>query len=271
MSDPHLETIHVDHRDGVATITLDRPARKNAVNALMWDELLTTFRALGGDADARVVVITGAGGEFCSGADLTPGQPGPTTWPACATWATCASRCTACPSRRSPGSTGSPPVPGSTSRSACDLIVASRRARFSEIFARRGLSIDFGGSWLLPRLVGLQKAKELALFADIIDAAEAERLGLVNRVVDVEDLDAVVGEWASRLAAGPPIALSLTKRMLNDSFDRTLEEAVEDEARVAGRELRERRHRRGRHRVLREAGTALPGTAEPPVVGVGLS
>ena len=109
--------------------------------------------------------------------------------------------------------------------------MASRRARFSEIFARRGLSIDFGGSWLLPRIVGLQKAKELALFADIIDAAEAERLGLVNRVVDVEDLDAVVGEWASRLAAGPPIALSLTKRMLNDSFDRTLEEAVEDEAR----------------------------------------
>ena len=78
VSDPHLETIHVDHREGVATITLDRPARKNAVNALMWDELLIAFRALGGDADARVVVITGAGGEFCSGADLTPGQPGPT-------------------------------------------------------------------------------------------------------------------------------------------------------------------------------------------------
>jgi len=231
VSDPHLETIHVDRREGVATITLDRPARKNAVNALMWDELLIAFRALGGDADARVVVITGAGGEFCSGADLTPGQPGPSNL---AGMRHVGDVCLAL--HRLPQPTiarvdGVAAGAGINLALACDLVVASRRARFSEIFARRGLSIDFGGSWLLPRLVGLQKAKELALFADIIDAAEAERLGLVNRVVDVEHLDAVVGEWASRLAAGPPIALSLTKRMLNDSFDRTLEEAVEDEAR----------------------------------------
>ena len=79
----------------------------------------------------------------------------------------------------------------------CDLVVASTNARFSEIFARRGLSIDFGGSWVLPRRVGLHRAKELALLADIIDATEAERIGLVNRVVDDAELDAFVDDWAT--------------------------------------------------------------------------
>ena len=83
---------------------------------------------------------------------------------------------------------------------------SSRRdeARFSEIFARRGLSIDFGGSWVLPRLVGLHKAKELALFADIISAKEAAEIGIVNRVVPAAEIDAFVDDWAGRLAAGPP-------------------------------------------------------------------
>ena len=111
----------------------------------------------------------------------------------------------------------------------CDLVVASENARFSEIFARRGLSIDFGGSWLLPRRVGLHKAKELALFADIINAADAERLGLVNRVVPDVELDGFVDEWAKRLAAMPPIAIAQTKRMLNNSMNVTLEEALDDE------------------------------------------
>jgi 2-(1,2-epoxy-1,2-dihydrophenyl)acetyl-CoA isomerase len=111
----------------------------------------------------------------------------------------------------------------------CDLVVAANTARFSEIFARRGLSVDYGGTWVLPRLVGIHRAKELALFADIIDAAEAERIGLVNRVVDDAELDAFVDDWARRLAAGPPIALAMTKRMLNNSMHVTLEEALDDE------------------------------------------
>ena len=90
----------------------------------------------------------------------------------------------------------------------CDLIVASTEARFSEIFARRGLSVDFGGSWVLPRLIGMHRAKELVFLADIIDAAEAERLGLVNKVVAPGELDAAVADWAGRLADGPPIALA---------------------------------------------------------------
>jgi 2-(1,2-epoxy-1,2-dihydrophenyl)acetyl-CoA isomerase len=113
----------------------------------------------------------------------------------------------------------------------CDLVVASDRSRFSEIFARRGLSLDGGGSWLLPRLVGLHRAKELALFADVIPAEEALRLGVINRVVPADELDKVVGEWAARLASGPPIALAMTKRMLNRSFEQSFEQALDDEAR----------------------------------------
>jgi 2-(1,2-epoxy-1,2-dihydrophenyl)acetyl-CoA isomerase len=114
----------------------------------------------------------------------------------------------------------------------CDLIVASPESRFSEIFARRGLSVDFGGSWVLPRLVGLHKAKELALLADIISAKEAEAMGLVNRIVPSGDIDAFVDDWAGRLAAGPPIALAQTKRLLNNYAEVTLEQAVEDEGRA---------------------------------------
>ena len=109
----------------------------------------------------------------------------------------------------------------------CDLIVASDRARFSEIFARRGLSVDFGGTWLLPRLIGLHRAKELAFFADIIDASTAKEMGLVNRVVAHDELDAFVTEWADRLAAGPPIALAQTKAMLNKSFNVSMDEALD--------------------------------------------
>jgi enoyl-CoA hydratase/carnithine racemase len=110
------------------------------------------------------------------------------------------------------------------------VVVASDRARFSEIFTRRGLSIDFGGSWLLPRRVGLHKAKELAFFADIIDATEAERIGLVNRVVPVADLDSFVADWATRLAKGPPLALSFTKSLLDDSMSMSMAEALERES-----------------------------------------
>src|SRR2546426_1124768 len=120
-----MDTLLVERRDGVVTVTLNRPEKKNAVNDVMWNELLETFRT---------------------------------------------------------------------------------------IFARRGLSVDLGGSWVLPRLVGLHKAKELVLFADILDAKEAQDLGLVNRVVPAAQLDAFVEEWAARLAAGPPVALSMSKR-----------------------------------------------------------
>jgi 2-(1,2-epoxy-1,2-dihydrophenyl)acetyl-CoA isomerase len=114
----------------------------------------------------------------------------------------------------------------------CDLVVASESARFSQIFARRGLSVDFGASWLLPRLIGLHRAKELAFFADILSSAEAADFGLVNRVVADDELDAFVDDWARRLAEGPTLALSMTKTMLNNSMAVSMDQALEDEARA---------------------------------------
>ena len=113
---------------------------------------------------------------------------------------------------------------------ACDLVLAAEGARFIEVFVRRGLVPDGGGSWLLPRLVGLARAKELMFFGDDLPATEAERLGLVNRVVAPDDLPKVAAEWAGRLAAGPSRALGLTKRLLNRSLDVDRATAFREEA-----------------------------------------
>jgi enoyl-CoA hydratase/carnithine racemase len=222
----------VDRSEGVVTLTLNRPERKNAVTSSMWDDLRAVFEEVNGRSEDRVLVITGAGGAFCSGADL--GNPGELTEDGLTRMrrigtAALALHRMAKPTIAKVG--GVAAGAGCNLALGCDLIVASDEARFSEIFTRRGLSLDFGGSWLLPRLVGLHKAKELALFADVISAKEAEALGIVNRVVPARELDAFVDDWARRLAAGPPLAMSMTKTMLNGSFDRSMDEALEDEAR----------------------------------------
>lgn len=224
-----METLLLDRSDGIATLTLNRPERKNAANATMWDELLQVFRELRDRSDQdRVVVITGAGDGFCSGADLSGGGGGERHQLAAMRHI----RDVALALHDLPQPTiakvnGVAAGAGCNLALGCDLIVASDRARFSEIFARRGLSVDFGGTWVLPRLVGLHRAKELAFFADIIEAPRAAEMGLVNRVVPHEDLDAAVEEWARRLVQGPPIALAQTKAMLNRSSQVTMDQALE--------------------------------------------
>lgn len=216
-------------RDAVATVTLSNPRRKNAITAPMWQEITAAFSWAAGAEDVRAVVVTGEGEEFCSGADL--GSMPDEHWLA---WMRHISACclsvARCPRPTIARVDGIAAGAGLNLALACDLVVASDRARFSEIFARRGLSVDFGGSWSLPRRIGLHKAKELALLADIIDAAEAERIGLVNRVVPVADLDATVDDWAARLAAGPPIALAQTKALLDGALTSTLAESLDAEA-----------------------------------------
>jgi 2-(1,2-epoxy-1,2-dihydrophenyl)acetyl-CoA isomerase len=227
-----VETIEVSRASGIVTVTLNRPAKKNAVNAQMWNELLETFREIASNSEDRVVVITGAGGEFCAGADLTDGGtggPGQHQLGQMRHIADVALALHRLPIPTIAKVRGVAVGAGCNMALGCDLVVASDNARFSEIFARRGLSIDFGGSWLLPRIVGMHRAKELALFADIIDAAEAEGIGLVNRVVPDDELDQFVHGWASRLAAGPPIAIAMTKRMLDNSMAVTMEQALDDE------------------------------------------
>jgi 2-(1,2-epoxy-1,2-dihydrophenyl)acetyl-CoA isomerase len=228
-----METIEVERTDeGVVTITLNRPEKKNAINDPMWEELLATFRELQRSTD-RVVVITGAGGAFCSGADLSGGraQTGQAThqWYAMRNIGDVCLALHRLPQPVIAKVGGVAAGAGASIAVGCDLVVASDDARFSFIFAKRGLSLDFGSSWLLPRLIGAHRAKELALFADILSAKEVEAMGLVNRVVPAGELDAFVDDWARRLAAGPPIALAQTKQMLNNAFDVTLEQALEDE------------------------------------------
>jgi 2-(1,2-epoxy-1,2-dihydrophenyl)acetyl-CoA isomerase len=226
-----METIEVTRQDGIVTITLNRPTKKNAITGQMWSELWAALREIQADPADRVVVLTGAGGDFCSGADLWAEADGPRRHQLAAMRQVTE---VGLALARLPQPTiakvrGVAVGAGCNMALACDLVVASDTARFSEIFARRGLSIDFGGSWLLPRRIGLHRAKELAFFADIIDAAEADRIGLVNRVVPDAELDAFVEGWARRLVASPPIALAQTKRLLNNAMNVTLEQALEDE------------------------------------------
>jgi len=225
-----FETLLVDRADGIVTITLNRPEKKNAANGAMWDELLANFREIAANDQDRVMVITGAGGAFCSGADVS-GMGGRDTH-GLANMRHISEVATAL--HRIPQPTiakvrGVAAGAGMNMALLCDLVVAGDTARFSEIFARRGLTIDFGGSWVLPRRIGMHRAKELTLLTDIIDAEEADRIGLVNRVVPDGELDKFVDEWATRLAAGPPIALAQSKRLLNNAVGITLEQALDEE------------------------------------------
>jgi 2-(1,2-epoxy-1,2-dihydrophenyl)acetyl-CoA isomerase len=241
-----METIEVTRDGGIVTVTLARPEKKNAVNTTMWRELRETFIEIGDRSDDRVMILTGKGREFCSGADLSGGGSAAGASDGGAGGRAAAPVGGGLGGMRLVGDTclalfriNKPTIAkvdgvavgaGANMAFACDLVVASEEARFSEIFARRGLSVDFGGSWLLPRLVGLHKAKELVYFAEIFSSKEALEIGLVNRVVPAAELDAFVAEWATRLAAGPPIALAQSKRMLNNSMSITLDVALEEES-----------------------------------------
>jgi 2-(1,2-epoxy-1,2-dihydrophenyl)acetyl-CoA isomerase len=233
-----METLIVERADGVVTVTLNRPEKKNAINGPMWRELIDVFDEVADTPTDRVLVVTGAGDGFCSGADLAPGdnpdlatQDGGigSTFRQMRVVGRAALRLHELPVPSIAAVNGVAAGAGLNLALGCDLIVASERARFTEIFSKRGLNVDFGGSWVLPRLVGLHKAKELVFFADIIDATEAERIGIVNRVVPAEQLDKVVGEYAARLAALPPMQLTLSKRLLNQSFSVSMAEALEFE------------------------------------------
>lgn len=224
-----MASLTIERRDVIATLTLNRPHTKNAIDRDLWNRLESTINELR-YSDDRVVVLTGADGDFCSGADVN--ELGTNDRHPLASMRQVGNIVLAF--QRLPQPTiakvsGVAAGVGMNLALMCDLVVADDTARFSEIFARRGLTVDGGGSWILPRLIGMQKAKELILLADLLPADRAAELGLVNRVVDRGELDDAVNEWAERLAAGPPIALAMSKRLVNNAFNVTLEEALDDE------------------------------------------
>ncbi|MDT7754917.1 MAG: hypothetical protein QOH27_815 [Mycobacterium sp.] len=198
-------------RDGVRTLTLNRPHRKNAIDAQLWVELADALRATARDDGVRALVITGAGGAFCSGADIGTGEDiHPRHKLRRLTDVAMALHELAVPTVAKV--TGVAVGAGWNLALGCDLVVATPESKFCQIFSKRGLSIDLGGSWLLPQLVGLQQAKRLVLLADMIDAEEAHQLGLVTWVTPLGEIDAFVDDLTVRLTAGPPFALAQSKR-----------------------------------------------------------
>lgn len=218
----NFETLRCDRRDGVAIVTLSRPAARNALDEVMRRELPALIEAIRSDPEVSAVVLTGAGGAFCAGGDLR---------------AMSATRRTAWESRQRihalhdwlPGlvnlekpvvaAVDGPAYGGGFSLAlAADMVLASRRARFCMVFGRIGLVPDMAAMYLLPRIVGLQRAKELVFSAREIDAEEALRLGIVLGVHEPDELlDNAVG-LARRLCSASPVALGLSKNILNQSF-----------------------------------------------------
>ncbi|HVW42834.1 MAG TPA: enoyl-CoA hydratase-related protein [Amycolatopsis sp.] len=225
-------TVLVTREGGIATLTLNRPRRKNAIDDPTWWLLRDTLAELALDADVRVLVVTGADGNFCSGADIANRDPSMHPLTRMRRIGDAALTLAEFPKPVIAKVDGVAVGAGWNLALACDFVVASTRARFSEIFAHRGLSVDVGGSWLLPRIAGLQQAKRLVLLADMIDADEALSLGLVTWVKPVDELGAFVDDVARRLAALPPMALAQSKTLLNQGASMSLRDAVENETRT---------------------------------------
>lgn len=209
----------------VAWITLNRPETLNAITPDQRERLIQLFSDASADPAVRAVVLTGTGRGFCTGADLRGGAAGGDriAGDVARVIRLGAQRLIAavldCEKPVIAAVNGTAAGLGAHLALACDLVLAAEQARFIEVFVRRGLVPDGGGAYLLPRLIGPQRAKELMFFGDALTAPDAERLGLVNRVVPTEDLHKTAREWAERLAAGPTRTLALTKQLVNASLD----------------------------------------------------
>ena len=228
---------------GVARLTIDRPDAKNALTWDMRDRVSGLLEAASLDVGIRVVVVSGTGGAFCAGADLRTPQPPPPRpddapdrvageiatlvergWQRLATAVLdCARPVVAVVDGVAAGG-------GAQLALACDLVLASERARFVQVFVDRGIVPDAGAAHIVTRLVGPQRAKELFFLGDSVDAASAERLGLVNRVVPTDALDELVDDWVGRLAAAPTRAIAVTKGLVNRAFESDRATALRDEA-----------------------------------------
>ncbi|MER5444623.1 enoyl-CoA hydratase-related protein [Streptomyces sp. NPDC002764] len=210
---------------GVAHLTLDRPEALNALTPDQRELLIELLADASADPDVRVVVVTGTGRGFCAGADLRGGATGGerVAGDVARMIRQGAQRLIAavldCEKPVIAAVNGTAAGLGAHLALACDLVLAAESAKFIEVFVRRGLVPDGGGAYLLPRLIGPHRAKELMFFGDALCAADAERLGLVNRVVPDAELDKTARDWAARLAVGPTRALALTKQLVNASLD----------------------------------------------------
>ncbi len=233
-----MTTVLADAKGGVLTLTLNRPEKKNAVDVATAAALAEALGRANADRSVRAVVLTGAGGTFCAGGDLTPetGSDPPASLVAASLhvlqtgYADAFLALHRFPKPTVAAVAGTAAGAGANLALACDFVFMADDARLGEVFVKRALSLDGGGSWLLPRLVGLQKAKEIALFGDWIPAEDARAFGLATRVVPAAELAATAHAWAARLAEQAPIAVSLIKQSLGRAFELSLPDALEQEA-----------------------------------------
>ena len=220
-------------KEGICTITLNRPAVYNALNPVLILEITNAFIQAGNDKEVRVVVLTGTGEKaFCSGADLKGSINNTTSLGD-------SLRSGYNPMILSIRNIAKPVIcrlngiaagAGCSLALACDVIIASENARMSQIFVNIGLIIDAGSSYFLPRLLGSQKAFELASTGRIVEAKECFELGLVNKVVALNELDSVINQTAKMYAKSATQAIGLIKKVLNQSYHSTLEQMLELEA-----------------------------------------
>jgi 2-(1,2-epoxy-1,2-dihydrophenyl)acetyl-CoA isomerase len=221
-------------KDSIAWITLNRPDSGNAITADQRNTVIDLLHEIDLDPAIRAVVIGANGRHFCTGADLRAPQPEmdaaeaegdgePPTGTIMRVLADGAQRLVAavldCQKPIVAAVNGTAAGIGTHLALACDLVVAAEEAGFIEVFVRRGILPDGGGAYLLTRTLGMQRAKELVLLGDKLSAADALAVGMVNRVVPADELEATATELATRLASGPTVALGLAKRLLNRSLD----------------------------------------------------
>lgn len=230
-------------KDGVGRITMSRPEAKNALTWAMRDRVCSLLDEASGDVGVRVVVIEGSGGAFCAGADLRSPQPpaarpegAPDLVPGEITrllsrgWQRLISAVQDCDKPVIASVDGVAAGGGVQLALACDLVIASERARFIEVFIDRGIAPDAGAAYLLTRLIGPQKTKELLFFGDRVNAAEALAMGLVNRVVAEDAIHTEITAMSTRLARLPTVAIAQTKRLVNSALDSDRTRALHDEA-----------------------------------------
>lgn len=223
------ENIIYAKEEGIATLILNRPDKLNALDAKILQEIVKAIDEAREDDEVKVLIITGAGRGFCSGADLTspvrgtdPKQPGitrPTRLEPFVSFGSLTKRLRNFHKPAIAAINGVATGGGLSIACLCDVRVASEDARFSAIFVRRGLVADTGITYLLPRIVGTEKALELMWTGDIIDAKEAERIGLVGKVVPHGELMATARGVATRIAKGPSTAIELMKRMVYEGLE----------------------------------------------------
>ena len=230
------ECLLYEVKDGIATLTLNRPDRLNALGGSLREDLHDAVTRSAADPEVRVMVITGAGKGFCSGGDVKAmgeAKAGQRERPLIEKIAPGRDR-TLLAMREAPqpiiaAVNGAAAGAGMNLALGCDIRIASTAARFTQAFVKRGLHPDWGGTYFLPRVVGTAKACEMIFTGDVIDAAEAERLGIVSRVVAPEELMPTAYELARRIAAGPPVAIRLAKRSIYANSELDLRAALQVE------------------------------------------